>query len=911
MTIQLLIDSKFNSAGVQAAETRVRQMVTGLNDLFAKVNQSGLSNTESFMAEKVFDGNFEQKAQKNIAVLDQYIAKLRQAANAAQAVGNIDAFQSYDSAANQVQSLTDRMRESLGVQEKQGGALDFINNKFNKFAFGLFVVTGAINTVTRAIGQMTDALIEGASIADRSNAFNVLLENAGVNAEAMRAQLIGASQGAITLDSAMRPTLQLMKAGVPEVANMSGKLLEMAVASAKLSGDLGATDEIYTTLIRGIVRGSPRLIDNADIYLKLGDANEKYAASIGKTVEELTAQEKIIATARAVEEQGDSIIELAEQVDSAAITFQNFKTDAKEAGQILLSSSAEAIGGAIEWVTDLVLSLGEATGAMYGFSDETQESLRTLNEAFAENPFSMLAEMVVVAGTIVSEVVKFIIEVFHDLGRAVFSSISVLTTYFEVTKGLAEGTLTAAQAHERLKEAVNEQKEATLDAIDASEEWNNMTDSINDKAREALINLGVLAPEMDKIATEAEAAAERTSVAFDQISNAIQDAIDARTGPEAQLSDKRADIEEDLAEKIVDINEGLAEKLKDISAGLQEKLIDLNTKYQQDLEDLAEKTAEKLQDIDENLAESLSSATEEANDKRADAVKDHNKGIEDAHEDHQKKLIDIEKKYEASRLKALIDRDARALFEAEQARSEGRADANDDLEEQIKDEEEALQEKMEEINKLEEERRKDAIEAAEERRRDALKAQEKELADLKENFQKQKREAAKDAAEKRQEAIKSANERRRDAQDHYRDSLQDLDEWYREQLILRKERQLQEKISELEHLEEMGELTQAHLDDLKNQWGDYNDFVNGASGAGGSGGSGGIGTGGTGSGGSGGIGSGGTGGTGTNGTGGGIGQGPSQFGSGTFNLRILSNDKTLQEVLQSSTYDYMLEALDE
>src|SRR5690606_26302536 len=84
-----------------------------------------------------------------------------------------------------------------------------------------------------------------------------------------------------------------------------------------------------------------------------------------------------------------------------------------------------------------------------------------------------------------------------------------------------------------------------------------------------------------------------------------------------------------------------------------------------------------------------------------------------------------------------------------------------------------------------------------------------------------------------QDAIRSANEKRRDAQEHYRDSLQDLDEWYQEQLTLQKERQLQEKLSELEHLNEMGELTQQHLDELRGMWTDYNNFVGGSTGAGG------------------------------------------------------------------------------
>src|SRR5690606_6787468 len=252
MTLQLIIDSKFNSAGVREAENAVKKMA---QDIRQQLESSG-GSTDLFIDQFRMD-NFGDTSvlKQRIAETERYAQALRSQAQAAYESNNalqgdklLQLSNTIQGTANNMRSLTDATEKNVSASEKQGGTFDLINNKFAKFSFNLFVLQGTINTITRLLGQMFNTLMEGASIADRSNSFNTLLENAGVNAEAMRSQLMQASQGVVTLDAAMRPTIQLMKAGVPEVANMSGKLLQMAVASAKLSGDLSQTEHIYTTL---------------------------------------------------------------------------------------------------------------------------------------------------------------------------------------------------------------------------------------------------------------------------------------------------------------------------------------------------------------------------------------------------------------------------------------------------------------------------------------------------------------------------------------------------------------------------------------------------------------------------------------------------------------------------------------
>ncbi len=65
------------------------------------------------------------------------------------------------------------------------------------------------------------------------------------------------------------------------------KLLEAARAAAKLNPAYGDAEFMFQSLVGGIKRGTPLLIDNTGIVLKVGEATEAYAKSIGKSVTEL------------------------------------------------------------------------------------------------------------------------------------------------------------------------------------------------------------------------------------------------------------------------------------------------------------------------------------------------------------------------------------------------------------------------------------------------------------------------------------------------------------------------------------------------------------------------------------------------------------------------------------------------
>lgn len=92
-------------------------------------------------------------------------------------------------------------------------------------------------------------------------------------------------------------------------------LLLTARAAARLTGE--SVEYMFQSLINGIRRSSPRLIDNTGLIVELGAAHREYAAELGITVEQMTAQQKALATFNQVADQG---VKMAERIGMANVT---------------------------------------------------------------------------------------------------------------------------------------------------------------------------------------------------------------------------------------------------------------------------------------------------------------------------------------------------------------------------------------------------------------------------------------------------------------------------------------------------------------------------------------------------------------------------------------------------------------
>ena len=82
----------------------------------------------------------------------------------------------------------------------------------------------------------------------------------------------------------------------------------LAVATAAAPAMGASVEHMLDSIITGTARGTPLILDNLGLIIKAGEANQKYAQSIGKTVAALTEAEKKLAFQNEVVRAGQLLI---------------------------------------------------------------------------------------------------------------------------------------------------------------------------------------------------------------------------------------------------------------------------------------------------------------------------------------------------------------------------------------------------------------------------------------------------------------------------------------------------------------------------------------------------------------------------------------------------------------------------
>jgi hypothetical protein len=123
------------------------------------------------------------------------------------------------------------------------------------------------------------------------------------------------------------------------------------------------------------------ILDNLGLTLKVGDANAKMAKSLGKTVEELTAEEKAMAILNATLEAGDQLIaQVGGTTDSAADSFAQMQTVTKNLTDELAVQLAPAVTDVTEKVLTVVETLGDWDTGYQALIDSLEAGLITQEE---------------------------------------------------------------------------------------------------------------------------------------------------------------------------------------------------------------------------------------------------------------------------------------------------------------------------------------------------------------------------------------------------------------------------------------------------------------------------------------------------------------------------------------------------
>ncbi len=322
-----------------------------------------------------------------------------------------------------------------------------------------------------------------------AGAFEGITEAAGTTSEAVLEDFKTFSAGMITNADAM--------SSFNTAAQLVGKqfALELPEAMGYLSKVSAATGQdmgfMLDSLVKGVGRLSPMILDNLGIQVDLTAAYEAYGQEIGKTAGELTKAEQQTALMNQVMQLlAENTAAMPEVAGTAAAAFGAFQTtlqDTKDAiGLALLpvvtpllqafadlaqkvlpplvsfltESVIPAIAGLVAWFRDEVMPRLQETGRVLR---------ETLGPAFKEL-WDAIKLVIEALGISTGEVDA--LDVILDVLTATLKAVEIVAGGLAlVFHGVADGVKTIAGAIEWVIDTFNDMREAAERAVEAIPSW--------------------------------------------------------------------------------------------------------------------------------------------------------------------------------------------------------------------------------------------------------------------------------------------------------------------------------------------------------------------------------------------------------------------------------------------------------
>ncbi|WKZ32923.1 MAG: hypothetical protein QY316_00520 [Thermodesulfobacteriota bacterium] len=190
-------------------------------------------------------------------------------------------------------------------------------------------VSAAVYGAVKALQGAWNLAEQAAQYEQSRAAFRSMVEGMGHDAEQVFGRLRTLSAGMIDNKSLTEAANRAMSLQIP--VEKLGDLMLVARAKAR---DMGiSTTQAFNDLATGIGRGSPMIIDNLGLTLRLGEANEAMARSLGKSVEELSAKDQKLAILNSTLEAGKEalsrhnleVLTAKEKMEQLTATIGNLK----------------------------------------------------------------------------------------------------------------------------------------------------------------------------------------------------------------------------------------------------------------------------------------------------------------------------------------------------------------------------------------------------------------------------------------------------------------------------------------------------------------------------------------------------------------------------------------------------------
>lgn len=492
-------------------------------------------------------------------------------------------------ARKEIESISKNIKQLSSESDKVGktsSGIEKVSKSYGGLSKTISSVVAGLSTL--AIGIEAVQFAKLASEAEQSaDAFDRVFSEMGLSAEEEFNKIKEASFGLIPKQAIQQSAVTAVSLGVP-IGKLS-ELMEVARAKAREMG----TDakSAFNDLATGIGRGSPMILDNLGLTIKLGDANDAMAKSLGKSVEELTKQEKALALTNAVIEAGaDSIERYAEAGLSSKEEFQQLQAtfeDLKvELGNGLLKILVDLAKETNAWLDSLdpesINAFSEGIGKIGEGLIGILKTVNLLNDIAL--PDILFGEDAGLLGTVAEGWGKIgdLVSRATDEFDAVFSSMDQLEEQASKVDSLARAVKEFAGVEEELNGLESSLKKVYQENQKLIDKWSG---SETELYREALYKLQ---EEQYKILDSLESIAKKKDT-FKNVTDSAEDATDATK----KLTEVTTEYSEENKRAIGEFyKDRLAESKKTLS-----ELLSDEKKLTKDISDAHKKLAQELEKI--------------------------------------------------------------------------------------------------------------------------------------------------------------------------------------------------------------------------------------------------------------------------------------------------------------------------
>lgn len=206
------------------------------------------------------------------------------------------------------------------------------------------------NTIFDALAGSITKAYAAASEGSKIMAAEQFFKNAGKSIEEYRK----ATNGMVSDAELMKKANLADSMGIDE--KTFKQLVMVAEASALKTGQ--SFDYMFNSIIVGTARSSRLLLDNLGIIVSVGQANDTYAAKIGKTVEALSAEEKQLAFVEEVARKSQGTLdEYAATTDRTAESFARFDATVQNLADTVSVKLAKGFATLLPEVTQVLRDL--------------------------------------------------------------------------------------------------------------------------------------------------------------------------------------------------------------------------------------------------------------------------------------------------------------------------------------------------------------------------------------------------------------------------------------------------------------------------------------------------------------------------------------------------------------------------